>query len=260
MAQLRSQTPITKSPLHQETPRDQVSLLLLVTDGTERSRFNPPGAIAPPAFTLIEATTLAQALDLWRTGRASWAVLDLAWAEGSGLAFLSALGECQPRPLPVVVLVGPGQERAALEAMKLGAADYLFTADFTPEALWARLGLKNQVEPEVQQPIADTPNKARQHYQNLVENSPDMIGRFDRSLRHLYVSPALPKILGIDGAAFLGKSCRELGLDDAMVNDWAAAAASQSLTIASSRPSSRQVLPKQTAASMPRILASAGLT
>ncbi|MBD1919282.1 MULTISPECIES: PAS domain-containing protein [Cyanophyceae] len=225
MAQLRSQTPITESPLHQEAPRDQVSLLLLVTDRAERTWFNPPGAIAPLAFTLIEATTLAQALDLWRTGRASWAVLDLAWAEGSGLAFLSALGKCQPRPLPVVVLVGPGQERAALEAMKLGAADYLFTADFTPEALWARLGLKNQVELKVQQPIADTPNKACQHYQNLVENSPDMIGRFDRSLRHLYVSPALPKILGIDGAAFLGKSYRDLGLDDAMVNDWEAAAA-----------------------------------
>ncbi|MBW4462185.1 MAG: PAS domain-containing protein [Nodosilinea sp. WJT8-NPBG4] len=213
---------MTEGPLHQVPPRDQVSLLLLVADGADRTRFNPPAAIAPPAHTLIEAAALSQALDLWFTGRADWAVLDLAWAEGSGLAFLSTLSECQQRPLPVIVLVGPGQERAALEAMKLGAADYLFASDFTSEALWAKLG---KVGLGAQQAIADTPDKALQHYQNLVENSPDIIERFDRNLRHLYVSPALAKILGIDVAVCLGKTCRELGLDDAMVNDWEAAAA-----------------------------------
>ncbi|MBD2110183.1 PAS domain-containing protein [Nodosilinea sp. FACHB-13] len=224
MAQPRSQTPITEEgPLHQEAaPRDPVSLLLLVGDGAERTRFNPPAAIASPAFTLIEAATLTQALDLWLTGMADWAVLDLVWAAGSGLAFLSALGECQQRPLPVVVLVGPGQERTALEAMKLGAADYLFAEDFTPEDLWARL---KKAGLGAQRTLANTPYKARQHYQNLVENSPDIIERFDRNLRHLYVSPALTRILGMDAAAFLGKTCRDLGFDDAMVNDWEAAAA-----------------------------------
>ncbi|MBD2110400.1 MULTISPECIES: PAS domain-containing protein [Cyanophyceae] len=224
MGQLWSQTPITEEGLlHQEAaPRDPVSLLLLVADGSERTRFNPPAAIAPPAFTLIEAATLTQALDLWLTGRADWAVLDLAWAAGSGLTFLSALGECQQRPLPVVVLVGPGQERTALEAMKLGAADYLFTEDFTPEDLWARL---KKVGLGSQRALSDTPDKARQHYQNLVENSPDIIERFDCDLRHLYVSPALTRILGMDAAAFLGKTCRDLGFDNAMVNAWEAAAA-----------------------------------
>ncbi|MBD1874612.1 PAS domain-containing protein [Nodosilinea sp. FACHB-131] len=213
---------MTEGPLHQEAPpRDQASLLLLV-DGADRTQFNPPAAITPPTCTLIEATTLAQALDLWLTGRADWVILDLAWAEGSGLAFLSTLGECQQRPLPVIVLVGPGQEHAALEAMKLGAADYLLAADFTPEALWTRLG---KVGPGAQRSIADSPDKALQHYQNLVENSPDIIERFDRNLRHLYVSPALTKILGVDAAVCLGKTCRELSLDEAMVNDWEAAAA-----------------------------------
>ncbi|MBD2233467.1 PAS domain-containing protein [Phormidium tenue] len=222
MAQLQSRPPITDGPRHQAAPHEPVSLLLLVADGADRTRFNPPGAIAPPTPVLGEAATLAQALDLWLTGRADWVVLDLAWAEGSGLAFLSTLGEGQQRPLPVIVLIGPGQERAALEAMKLGAADYLFAEDFTPEDLWAKLkkaGLG--AEPA----IAASPDNARQHYQNLVENSPDIIERFDRSLRHLYVSPALSKVLGIDATAFVGKTCRELGLDDTMVNAWEAAAA-----------------------------------
>ncbi|PZV01139.1 MAG: hypothetical protein DCF32_16605, partial [Leptolyngbya sp.] len=226
MAQPQSRTPVTGSPLSQAAlPRDPDSLLLLVAADVERTRFNPPAAIAPQTAPPIEATTLSQALDLWLTGRAGRAVLDLSWADGSGLAFLSVLSAYQQRPLPVVVLVEAGQERAALEAMKLGAADYLFVEDFTPEALWARLNLKPQPSPGWQRPMADTSNPTCQPYQNLVENSPDIIERFDRSLRHLYVSPALTRILGIDAAAFLGKTCRELGFDDTMVNDWEAAAA-----------------------------------
>jgi PAS domain S-box-containing protein len=223
MAQLQSRTQIADG-LHREAQqrRDPVGLLLL-ENGAEHAYFDEIAAIAPPACSLLEAATLAQALDLWLTGRVDWVILDLAWAAGSGLAFLIALGEGQARPLPVVVLVAPGQERAALEAMKLGAADYLLAEDFSPDALWAKLGL-GRADLGAQQPIADTPHKACQHYQNLVENSPDIIERFDRHLRHLYVSPALSRILGIDVAVLLGKTCRELGFDDAMVNAWEAAA------------------------------------
>lgn len=66
--------------------------------------------------------------------------------------------------------------------------------------------------------------EARQRYQDLVEHSPDIIERFDLQLRHLYVSPVLTKITGITTDVFLGKTCRELGMDEAMVNTWEAAA------------------------------------
>ncbi|AFY46655.1 PAS domain S-box [Nostoc sp. PCC 7524] len=66
--------------------------------------------------------------------------------------------------------------------------------------------------------------KSQQQYQTLVENSPDIIERFDPQLRHLYVSPALTQITGISSEVFLGKSCRELGMSEAMVNTWENAA------------------------------------
>lgn len=65
---------------------------------------------------------------------------------------------------------------------------------------------------------------SRQQYQTLVENSPDIIERFDTELKHLYVSPALTRLTGISADVFLGKSCRELGLSEAMVDAWEAAA------------------------------------
>lgn len=66
---------------------------------------------------------------------------------------------------------------------------------------------------------------SQQQYQNLVENSPDIIERFDLQLRHLYVSPILAKITGLTPEVFSGKTCRELGMDEAMVNTWESAAA-----------------------------------
>ncbi|WP_073070739.1 GAF domain-containing protein [Phormidesmis priestleyi] len=68
--------------------------------------------------------------------------------------------------------------------------------------------------------------ESQQHYQNLIENSPDIIERFDPQLRHLFVSSALTKLTGIATESFIGKTCRDLGMDAAMVNTWEAAAGS----------------------------------
>jgi PAS domain S-box-containing protein len=64
-----------------------------------------------------------------------------------------------------------------------------------------------------------------QLYRALVENSPDIIERFDTNLRHLYVSPRLTELTGVPLSEFLGKTCRELNFPELMVNIWETAAA-----------------------------------
>lgn len=61
-------------------------------------------------------------------------------------------------------------------------------------------------------------------FRSLVENSPDIIERFDLQFRHLYVSPALTNLTGIPASEFIGKTCRELALPEDMVNLWEIAA------------------------------------
>jgi PAS domain S-box-containing protein/putative nucleotidyltransferase with HDIG domain len=51
-------------------------------------------------------------------------------------------------------------------------------------------------------------------FRTLVENAPDIIARFDRSLRHLYVNPVVGDKLGIPPEAFLGRTHRELGIPE----------------------------------------------
>ncbi|MBD2206713.1 GAF domain-containing protein [Calothrix sp. FACHB-1219] len=65
--------------------------------------------------------------------------------------------------------------------------------------------------------------ESQQLYQTLVENSPDIIERFDTQLRHLYTSPALTKITGIPAELFFGRTCREIGMPETMVHTWEAA-------------------------------------
>ncbi|HJV52713.1 MAG TPA: PAS domain-containing protein [Noviherbaspirillum sp.] len=57
-------------------------------------------------------------------------------------------------------------------------------------------------------------------FKTLVENSPDIISRIDRNMRHLYVNPAIVKLAGIEPSAYIGKTKAELGLPAPLVAAW----------------------------------------
>jgi PAS domain S-box-containing protein len=57
-------------------------------------------------------------------------------------------------------------------------------------------------------------------YRTLVEHSPDIITRFDRTGRHLYANPTAITALGIPAHERLGKTYAELGLPQALYALW----------------------------------------
>ncbi len=60
----------------------------------------------------------------------------------------------------------------------------------------------------------------RQDIHALVENAPDIIARFDRNLRHLYVNRAVELATGIPAARFLGKTNADMGMPPELVDFW----------------------------------------
>jgi PAS domain S-box-containing protein len=54
-------------------------------------------------------------------------------------------------------------------------------------------------------------------FRALAENSPDVIMRFDRDHRHLYVNPAAGRQTGIPPEAYVGKTHQDLGFPDDLV-------------------------------------------
>lgn len=67
-------------------------------------------------------------------------------------------------------------------------------------------------------------HRREREFRTLVENSPDIISRMDRGMRHLYVNPAIEKLGDVKAADYIGKTKAELGLPSAMVRAWDAAA------------------------------------
>ncbi|QIZ69792.1 PAS domain S-box protein [Oxynema aestuarii] len=62
--------------------------------------------------------------------------------------------------------------------------------------------------------------RREQEYRTLADNTPDIIARIDRQLRHVYVNPAITKATGLPVSHFIGKSNRDLGMPEDLCQVW----------------------------------------
>ena len=64
------------------------------------------------------------------------------------------------------------------------------------------------------------PSRPEETLDSIVENAPDLIVRFDRALRHVYVNARVERTLGLPRDSILGRTNRELGFPEALVATW----------------------------------------
>lgn len=81
-------------------------------------------ALVQDGYEVRSAATVAEGIERLGEGRFDLILTDLKLPDGSGLEVLAACGEHQAGA-PVVVLTAFGTVQAAVEAMKLGAVDFL---------------------------------------------------------------------------------------------------------------------------------------
>lgn len=62
--------------------------------------------------------------------------------------------------------------------------------------------------------------RSRLELQTIADHSPDVIVRFDRELRHVYVNAAIQRITGLSPEDIIGKSNRELGMEPMLCDRW----------------------------------------
>ena len=96
----------------------------LVVDDDERLRARLARAFADRGFEVHEAADHAAALELVRAHPIERAVIDLRMPGPNGLVVVQDLLAIRPE-LQVVVVTGYGSIATAVEAMRLGARDYL---------------------------------------------------------------------------------------------------------------------------------------
>ena len=86
---------------------------------------------------------------------------------------------------------------ATLEKISVGGEYYL-------------MGIVKDIDKEKE--VELSLNESREQYESLTQNSPDVIMRFDRDLRHIYVNNAVKSSLGIEPELFLNKNHEEMGM------------------------------------------------
>jgi len=129
-------------------PKSEEKTLLLVDDDVPfLGRL--ARAMEGRGFTVSQAGSVAEGIRLAQSIKPRFAVVDLRLDDGSGLKVVAALHEVREEAR-VIVLTGYGNIATAVEAVKLGAVDYLSKpadADDVEAALMAEPG-ERAIPPE----------------------------------------------------------------------------------------------------------------
>jgi len=68
--------------------------------------------------------------------------------------------------------------------------------------------------------ISQALSRRERELQNVTENTPDALARFDRQFRHVFVNSVIEKIMGRPVVEILGKTSRELGMPEHLCREW----------------------------------------
>ena len=116
--------------------------VVLIVDDEPAARFGMKRALEKEGYTILEAGSLALAEQAVEHYTPNVVLLDVRLASESGLDYLPGLVSKEHPPV-VIVVTAHGSERTAVQAIKLGAYDYL-AKPFDVEEL--RILVKNAIE------------------------------------------------------------------------------------------------------------------
>jgi two-component system, cell cycle sensor histidine kinase and response regulator CckA len=166
-------------------------------------------------FVLVNVERLSEALKQLQTEVFDVILLDLVLPDSQGLDSFAKIYQQVPLT-PIVVLTGLSDETTAMKAMQAGAQDYLVKGRVSGSDLLMR-SIRYAIERKRAEAILQ---KRERELRTLTEHAPDIISRFDKDLKFLFINVAVEAATGIEAAAFLGKTGRELNLPIAIVEQW----------------------------------------
>jgi PAS domain S-box-containing protein len=117
----------------------------------------------------------------------------------NGIEFLEALNR-EDKDIPVIMITGQGSENIAIQAMKLGAWDYLVKV---PDFFTLLPSVIDKVVRE--RKLKDTLGETERRFRDLAESTSDWIWEMDAEGKYVYSNPVVESILGYRPDEMLGK-------------------------------------------------------
>ena len=171
---------------------------LLVVDDEDANRTLLSRLFESRGFTVETAASGAEALERVRTGRIDLVLLDMNMPGMSGFDVLKAIRPLHsPGALPVVMVTGVGESRNLVEALELGANDYVTKPIDFPVVL-ARI--KTQL---ARQQAERALKESEERYALAVRGANDGIWDWKFNTNEGYFSPRWRAVLGYDEHAHL---------------------------------------------------------
>ena len=155
------------------------TLLILDDDAPLRNRLCR--AMETRGFTVMEAGTVSDGVDLVRKAAPAYAVLDMKLDDGTGLTLVSELrkkrADCR-----IIMLTGFGNIATAVAAVKAGALDYLPKPADPDQIAAALLQTGGEMPPPPQDPMSA--DRVRwEHIQRVYEQCGRNVSETARRLR-----------------------------------------------------------------------------
>jgi two-component system, response regulator RegA len=156
---------------------------VLVVDDDDTYRTALGRAFERRGFEVLAAASVAEALELAERTTPDFASIDLRMPGASGLELVRRLTALHPNAR-VVVLTGYGSIATAVEAVKLGAADYL-TKPADANDLLRAFGVSGAAMPDTGPAAAEVPSLARVEWEHISRVVTDCGGNISQAARLL---------------------------------------------------------------------------
>lgn len=158
---------------------------VLVVDDDEPFRSRLSRALRARGLDVREAADVASAISSATQDSPEMAVVDLRLPDGSGLDIVKALHQLDAATV-IVVLTGYGSIATALEAVRLGAANYL-TKPVDADRVLAAFDAPAGPAPQATDLQPDTPSLARVEWEHINRVLMDCGGNISEAARVLGV-------------------------------------------------------------------------
>ncbi|URD53327.1 response regulator [Chroococcidiopsis sp. CCNUC1] len=122
--------------------------------------------------------------------------------------------------VPFIFVTATMGEEVAIETLKGGATDYVLKQRLERLIPAVERSLREAAERRARVVAEAELNRREEEFRALVENSPDIIARFDRDLRHLYVNPVVAQATGKPPEMYVGKTHAEVGVSPEICTLW----------------------------------------
>jgi PAS domain S-box-containing protein len=228
---------------------------ILLVDDEPRNLVVLETVLADPGYRLVCAESAEQALLALVADEFALLVLDVHMPGMSGFELAQLIKQRQKTAgVPIIFLTAYySEDQHVLEGYGTGAVDYLHkpinSAILRSKvAVFAALHRKGretaranrellgevsarrraeeqlrQLNEELERRVAERTETLRlreRELRSLADNTPDILTRFDRELRYVFVNSAIERATGLPRDAFLGRTMRELGLPEDHCRLW----------------------------------------